>query len=163
MRKGNFTIDLLDLVEPYAYYFSSGEEFFRFYVAPGMNLTVSLDQNDFIASISFKGKGSDINNYIANKTRVFGDRMDYEVYKKEVDDFKSWADNDLKEKQKFLKKLRRRILMIHTGQKRKVRFYIHGQIIIPHILQCINITVKLKSLKCLKAFTTIRRNSILMR
>ncbi|MFC2120642.1 redoxin family protein [Bacteroidota bacterium] len=102
-EEGKFTFKLQDLTEPYAYYFISGEEFFRFYVAPGMNLDIILDQKSFIESIAFKGKGSDINNYIANKTRVFGDRMDYEVYKKNTEDFQTWAENDLVERQALLK------------------------------------------------------------
>ena len=73
-----------------------------------MDLDIILDQNSFIESITFKGKGSDINNYIADKTRVFGDRMDYDVYKKNSEDFQTWAENDLEEKQKFLKEIEKK-------------------------------------------------------
>ncbi len=103
-ENGSFEIDLSGLTEPYAYYLLSGNEFFRMYVAPGMKLDIKFDQNNFLESLMFKGKGADINNYLANKSRVFGDQMDYELFKLDPEEFRNWADEDLAARQDFLGK-----------------------------------------------------------
>jgi len=101
-ENGSFEIDLSDLTEPYAYYILSGNSFFRMYVAPGMKLDIQFDQDKFLESLIFEGKGADINNYLANKSRVFGDQMDYEVFKLDPEKFREWADEDLAARQDFL-------------------------------------------------------------
>ena len=105
--EGKFSFELPELKEPYLYYFMSEEEIFRFYFAPGMNLDVSFDQNNFNESMLFAGKGSDINNYIADKIRVFGDRMDDEVYKKEPEEFRLFADAQLEDQLAMLNEIQK--------------------------------------------------------
>jgi len=53
---------------PKAYYkFNLGNQYTWMYLKPGDNLQISLDYKDFDKSLIYKGKGSEVNNYLAKK------------------------------------------------------------------------------------------------
>jgi len=67
-----------------------------------MQLDVFFDANNFMESINFGGPGADINNYLADKARMFGSRMDYELFKQVPTAFKASMDSLLAAKQQLL-------------------------------------------------------------
>lgn len=70
LDKNNSFIDTLSLKEGY-YNFFLGNEYTQMYLKPGMNLHISLDAKDFDKSLTYKGKGSKINNFLAKKMLLF--------------------------------------------------------------------------------------------
>jgi thiol-disulfide isomerase/thioredoxin len=92
---GAFTVSLAKVVKPSNYYILVGKsDFMRFKVAPGMKLDLSFDASAFKTSLKFSGKGSDINNYLLEKTTKLGD-MDYEMYKLDPAPFRAKQDSIL--------------------------------------------------------------------
>jgi len=90
--KGNFKIDLSDITESGNYYVLSGNDHQFFQVAPGMKLELNFDKSNFATSFKFTGKGSDINNYVIEKSKVKGNQ-DYEFFKLEADRFRVKIDS----------------------------------------------------------------------
>lgn len=74
-------------VEPGYYNFYNGRERSTFYVAPGDNLNLTLNANEFDETIKYTGKGSENNNYLAEKF-LANEKVNFqELYKKEEADF----------------------------------------------------------------------------
>jgi len=97
----SFEYNFLEIEEPGNYYLLSEKDYFPMYIAPGMQLDVYFDKSNFLESINFAGPGSDINNYKADKTRNFP-RPDNDVYIKDPDAFRTWADSLLAVQQSLL-------------------------------------------------------------
>jgi thiol-disulfide isomerase/thioredoxin len=90
---GTFTHTFADLTKPANYYILVGtNDYMPFRVAPGMDLAVTFDAANFRPSLKFDGKGSDINNYLVNKTIKAGNQ-DYEMYKLDPDAFRAKQDS----------------------------------------------------------------------
>lgn len=106
-EKGAFTITLADLSEPANYYILSGSDYISFLAAPGMKVDLSFDQTDFLNSVRFTGKGSDICNYMAAKARA-SVKDDFEWFKLEAADFRAKQDSMLTVSQKLFKDTKKR-------------------------------------------------------
>jgi len=64
-EQGNFS-DTLHLPEAY-YKMNLGNQYTWMYLKPGDSLKINIDYNDFDQSLTYQGKGSNINNYLAAK------------------------------------------------------------------------------------------------
>jgi thiol-disulfide isomerase/thioredoxin len=60
--EGNFK-DTLHLLEDASYFFSIGKSFSQVFLKDGYNLHLSLDAKDFHKTMHYEGKGSEINNF----------------------------------------------------------------------------------------------------
>tara|TARA_R110000868_G_scaffold370187_3_gene633665 strand:- start:867 stop:2243 length:1377 start_codon:yes stop_codon:yes gene_type:complete len=87
--EGTF-VDTLDLEES-SYVLYDGKNPVFLYLEPGDHLNIAYDAKDFDASISIKGKGSEISKYLISKRKIekelFGSAK--EVYSLEEDEFKN--------------------------------------------------------------------------
>lgn len=98
----SFRFDFSDITEPGNYYLLSEDDYCPIYVAPGMQLDVYFDKNDFTGSLNFGGIGADINNYKVDKMREADPAMQ-EAFKLGPNEFRTWADSLLAAQQSLLK------------------------------------------------------------
>lgn len=84
--------------KPGNYSILSKDDYFSMYIAPDMQLDVYFDMANFQESINFDGKGSDINNYKADKARDF-DYLSNDVWTKLPDAFRAHLDSLLEAQQ----------------------------------------------------------------
>ncbi|MCK5821712.1 MAG: TlpA family protein disulfide reductase [Bacteroidales bacterium] len=97
----SFEYDFADLEKPGNYYVMSEKDFYSMYIAPGMQLDLYIDKDNFMESLSFAGVGSDINNYKVEKARNF-ERPNSDVYTKDPDAYRAYSDSLLALKQSLL-------------------------------------------------------------
>jgi thiol-disulfide isomerase/thioredoxin len=93
---GNFTHAIPVLLKPSNYYLLVGkQDYMPFHVAPGMKLEISFDAAAFKTSLTFAGRGSDINNYLVAKS-LKGGNVDYDLFNLEPAPFRVKQDSILK-------------------------------------------------------------------
>jgi thiol-disulfide isomerase/thioredoxin len=93
--EGNFSYSLPDLDEMTNYFFLIGKSgVVRFKLEPGMDMKIKFDAADPKGTLSFEGKGADINNYVAAKAKATP-VTSMETYKKEPDAYRAYQDSVL--------------------------------------------------------------------
>ncbi len=84
LTEGKFTLEI-DIDEPGFYNFGHGSETSSMYIEPGDEISLTLDPNEFDESLSYSGKGSEENNYLAAR---------YLLKEKEMDGFADMTKSD---------------------------------------------------------------------
>ncbi|MEA1876684.1 MAG: TlpA disulfide reductase family protein [Bacteroidota bacterium] len=97
----SFEYTYSEIEKPGNYYIISEKDYALMYIAPGMQLDIYIDKENFIESLFFAGAGSDINNYIVDKTRI-SKQAGAEIYSKDADAFRTYADSLLAVQQSLL-------------------------------------------------------------
>ena len=93
--KGSFSIHLDSVTEPATLYFGTpGDRMATIHVVPGMRIELAFDLADLINSFKFSGKGSDINNYLFEKSKL-SLKDPYAWFKLDAPDFRVKQDSML--------------------------------------------------------------------
>lgn len=81
-NSGNFT-DTLFIPVPGYYFIKCGQPYTTIFLRDGYNLMINTDANDFQKSMTFRGKGEDVNNFTRARStlrsKLVGDPKDYKV------------------------------------------------------------------------------------
>ena len=137
-EQGNFA-DTLHLPTSY-YKLNMGNQYTWLYLKPGDNLRLELDYNDFDKTLTFSGKGADLNNYLAKKMlkaielrpktsyRYFGklNEKDFvslqdSIYKAFDELLKDINDEEFKDLEKFRNTVKK---SVHISQYQPVKRYL---------------------------------------
>jgi len=97
----SFEYTFSEIEKPGNYYILSEHDYAPIYIAPGMQLDVYVDKDNFMESLLFAGSGSDINNYKVDKSRI-STRANDDIYAKDPDVFRMYADSLLAVQQSML-------------------------------------------------------------
>lgn len=97
----SFEYIFLEIEKPGNYFILSDKDYNPMYITPGMHLDVYIDKENFIESLFFAGAGSDINNYKVDKSRIIS-QPGNEIYTKDPDAFRTYADSLLAVQQSLL-------------------------------------------------------------
>ncbi len=100
-KKGNFSM-LFNWDQSYPAYFYHGDEMTELFLSPGDDLSLTLDTKEFDETIAYKGEGSIVNNYIAQKTLRFPG-VDANGYKSPELEFTKLLDSVLMVQMNFYK------------------------------------------------------------
>ena len=98
--EGNFK-DTLHLLEDASYFFSIGKSFSQIFLKDGYNLHLSLDAKDFHKTMHYEGKGSEINNFNIElsklRQKLVGDPKEFFLVPLNV-----FIENNARNKQTYL-------------------------------------------------------------
>ncbi len=99
---GNFSMTF-SCDHPIHALFYHGNEYTKLFIVPGDSLQMTLDAKQFDETLHYQGKGEFINNYLANKMRVFSNPDDFNtLYNRSEASFNRRNDSIRKVKQNFI-------------------------------------------------------------
>jgi len=107
-KKGNFKF-LLNLDTIYYGKFEHGDEYTSFCLYPGDEISLSIDTKQFDETVTYKGKGSEKNNYLAEEYLLFHDeKVIEEIYRVIVEStpesFNEYSDSLITKHDRLIKK-----------------------------------------------------------
>lgn len=91
-KDGNFSMTF-EWPASYPAQFQHGDEVSNLFLSPGYNLTLMLDNNKFDETIKYTGKGAEVNNYLAQKTRLSPRLSAMVIYKMPGKEFNHLMDS----------------------------------------------------------------------